>query len=43
MDDMNWIAKRPRDSSLDISKISEIKKPYKVGEAVRLLLKDMGR
>jgi len=43
MDDMNWIAKRPRDSSLDISKISEIKKPYKVREAVRLLLKDMRR
>jgi len=43
MTDMNWIAKRPRDSSLDISKISEIKKPYKVREAVRLLLKDMGR
>lgn len=43
MDDMNWIAKRPRDSSLDISKISGIKKPYKVREAVRLLLKDMER
>lgn len=43
MTDMNWIAKRPRDSSLDTSKISEIKKPYKLREAVRLLQKDMGR
>jgi dTDP-4-dehydrorhamnose reductase len=29
-----WIAKRPHDSSLDISKITPIKKPYKVQQAL---------
>lgn len=43
MKDMDWIAKRGRDSSLDVSKITEIKKPFKVHEAVRLLKKDMER
>jgi len=36
-DKMNWVAKRPKDSSLGVSKISNIKKPYKVEEALRLL------
>lgn len=34
---MNWIAKRPKDSSLDVSKISNIKKPYDVNEALEKL------
>ena len=29
-----WIAKRPHDSSLDISKISPFKKPYKIHQAL---------
>ncbi|OYT61240.1 dTDP-4-dehydrorhamnose reductase [Thermoplasmatales archaeon ex4484_30] len=36
-DMMNWIAKRPRDSSLNVSKISNIKRPYKVNEALNSL------
>jgi len=39
--EMNWIAKRPKDSSLDVSKISEVKKPYKVKEALHLLKKEI--
>lgn len=35
-DNMSWIAKRPRDSSLDVSKISNIKKPYKLEQALHL-------
>jgi len=41
MGKMKWIAKRPRDSSLNISKISEIKKPYKVEESLQLLKKEI--
>ena len=36
-DKLNWIAKRPKDSSLDVSKISNIKKPYVVNEALKKL------
>lgn len=36
-DKLNWIAKRPKDSSLDVSKISNIKKPYEVNEALKKL------
>ncbi len=43
MEDMSWIAKRPVDSSLDVSKISRIKKPYIVKEALRMLQDDIGR
>jgi dTDP-4-dehydrorhamnose reductase len=43
MDDIQWRAQRPKDSSLDTSKITEIKKPYKVREAVELLQEDMER
>lgn len=39
--EMNWIAKRPKDSSLDVSKISGVKKPYKVKEALHLLKKEI--
>ena len=42
MKDMKWIAKRPVDSSLDVSKISGIKKPYIVKEALRMLQDDIG-
>ena len=38
--EMNWIAKRPMDSSLNVSKISKIKKPYMVEESLRLLKKE---
>lgn len=41
MEKMKWIAKRPRDSSLNISKISGIKKPYKVEKSLRLLKKEI--
>lgn len=37
MKDMTWLAQRPRDSSLDISKISKIKKPCDVEQALCLL------
>lgn len=43
MEDMSWIAKRPVDSSLDVSKISRIKKPYIVKEALKMLQDDIGR
>jgi len=33
-DELEWIARRPMDSSLDISKISRIQKPLKVEEAL---------
>lgn len=36
-DKMKWIARRPRDSSLNVSKISNIKKPYKVSYALEKL------
>jgi len=42
MNDINWVAKRPIDSSLDVSKVSKFKKPYKVHEALELLRRDMG-
>ena len=34
-DQLNWIAKRPMDSSLDTSKISRIKKPLNIEEGLR--------
>jgi len=43
MMDMSWIARRCRDSSLDVSRISVIKKPFKVREAVGLLQDELGR
>ena len=33
-DQLNWIAKRPMDSSLDTSKISRIKKPLNIEEGL---------
>ena len=33
-DQLNWIANRPMDSSLDVSKISRIKKPLNIEEAL---------
>jgi len=38
---MNWIAKRPVDSSLDVTKISNIKKPYTVSEALKNLKEEL--
>ena len=37
MNALNWIARRPRDSSLDTSKITRFNKPYKIGYALRKL------
>ena len=37
MKDMTWIACRPKDSSLNVSKISACKKPYKVKKALSFL------
>ena len=42
MKDMKWIAKRPVDSSLDVSKISGIKKPYILKEALKMLQDEIG-
>ncbi len=43
MDELNWIAKRPRDSSLDVSKAMESlnNKPYDLGKALRVLKKEI--
>ncbi len=41
MEDMNWIAKRPKDSSLNVSKISKYKKPFSVRESLILLKKEL--
>jgi dTDP-4-dehydrorhamnose reductase len=43
MKDMNWVAQRPKDSSLDVSKVTSFKKPYKVRKAVSLLKEEIGR
>lgn len=40
MADINWIARRPMDSSLDVSKISKFKKPCSVKESVRSFRKE---
>ena len=37
MDEMGWVAKRPQDSSLDISKIRKFKKPYSLEKSLGLL------
>ena len=37
MEDMKWVAKRPKDSSLNVSKIAEFKKPYSVKQSLGLL------
>lgn len=42
MENMNWIAQRPKDTSLNVSKISKFKKPYKVREALDLLRNEVG-
>lgn len=41
MEDIDWIAPRPKDSSLNISKISKIKKPYKLIESLEILERGM--
>ena len=38
-ENMNWIAKRPKDSSLDVSKISKFKKPYNLEKSLGMLIK----
>jgi dTDP-4-dehydrorhamnose reductase len=43
MNEMNWIARRPKDSSLNVSKISEIKKPFNIKKSVYLLFEEMER
>ena len=37
MSKMNWLAQRPKDSSLNVSKVSKFKKPYRVEKALGLL------
>jgi len=37
MDEMNWVAKRPKNSSLNVSKVSKFKKPYGVEKSLGLL------
>lgn len=41
MADINWIARRPMDSSLDMSRIQKFKNPYTIRESVKLLRKEM--
>jgi len=43
MDELNWIAKRPRDSSLDVSKANKYlkEKPYDLGKALEILRKEV--
>ena len=41
MKDLKWVAKRPMDSSLDVSKISKFKKPYTINESLQLLKKEL--
>ena len=43
MDDINWIAKRPKDSSLDTSKAAKYlnEKPYELKKALKVLKKEM--
>lgn len=36
--ELNWIAKRPKDSSLDVSKISEIAEPLNVEESLKRMV-----
>ncbi|MEA3254648.1 MAG: sugar nucleotide-binding protein [Candidatus Altiarchaeota archaeon] len=38
-DELNWVAKRPMDSSLDISKMSVIKKPLNIEESLKAMRK----
>jgi dTDP-4-dehydrorhamnose reductase len=38
---MNWLAKRPMDSSLDVSKVSKVRKPLRVHEAIKTLRGEM--
>jgi len=43
MDEINWIAKRPRDSSLDTSKAAKLldEKPYDLKKALKVLKEEM--
>jgi len=43
MDDINWIAKRPKDSSLNTSKAQNLpdEKPYELKKALKVLKEDM--
>lgn len=41
MSDMNWVASRPYDSSLNVSKISRMKKPYNIRKAIQILKDEM--
>lgn len=43
VNDMNWLAERPKDSSLDVSKVTRLKKPYMLRKAVSLLKEESGR
>jgi len=43
MNTLKWIARRPHDSSLDISKITPYKKPYKIHQALRELNDELRR
>ncbi len=39
--DLNWLAKRPKDSSLDVSKVSRTGKPLKIHNAIKTLKGEM--
>jgi dTDP-4-dehydrorhamnose reductase len=43
MNTLKWIARRPHDSSLDISKITPYKKPYTIRQALRELNNELRR
>jgi dTDP-4-dehydrorhamnose reductase len=42
MEMLSWVAKRPKDSSLNVSKIAKFKKPYSLEESLGLLRSDFG-
>lgn len=43
MDDLNWMAKRPIDSSLNVTKISDFQKPMPVRKALMVLKKEISK
>ena len=42
MADMNWLASRPRDSSLDVSKLSDMKQPYSLRDSLEMIKEEKG-
>jgi dTDP-4-dehydrorhamnose reductase len=41
MCDLEWKAKRPKDSSLNVTKISKIKRPLNIKEGLEILKEEL--